>query len=77
MMTCKEVSTLVSMEQVDEAPLTRRMGVSLHLMMCRHCRRFRRQLLRLGRVARLIAGDFEREPTAGFEGRILDRLGGS
>ena len=74
MMTCKEVSTLVSMEQVDEAPLARRMGVSLHLMRCQHCRRFRRQLLRIGRVAGLIAGDLEREPTSAFEGRILDRL---
>jgi len=73
-MTCKEVSTLVSMDQVDAAPLARRMGVWLHLMMCHHCRRFRRQLLRIGRIARLIAGDFEREPTSGFEGRILDRL---
>jgi hypothetical protein len=68
MMTCKEVSTLVSMDQVDEAPLARRMGVWLHLMMCRHCRAFRRQLLRIGRVAHLVAGDFEREPTSGFEG---------
>ena len=75
MMTCKEVSTLVSMEQVDEAPLARRIGVWLHLMMCRHCRRFRRQLVRIGRIARLIADDFEREPTSGFEGRIVDRLG--
>jgi hypothetical protein len=75
MMTCKEVSTLVSMEQVDEAPLARRMGVWLHLMMCRHCRAFRHQLLRIGRVARSIAGDFEREPASGFERRILDRLG--
>lgn len=75
MMTCKEVSTLVSTEQVDEAPLARRIGVWLHLMMCRHCRRFRRQLVRIGRIARLIADDFEREPTSGFEGRIVDRLG--
>ena len=75
MMTCKEVSTLVSMEQAHEAPLAHRMGVALHLMMCQHCRRFRRQLLRVGRVARLIADDYEREPTSGFEGRILDRLG--
>jgi len=75
MMTCKEVSTLVSMEQVNEAPIARRMGVWLHLMMCRHCRGFRRQLLRIGRVARQIASDVEREPASGFEGRILDRLG--
>ena len=75
MMTCKEVSTLVSTERVNEAPPPRRMAVWLHLMMCRHCRRFRRQLLRLGRAARLNADDFEREPTPEFEDRILDRLG--
>jgi hypothetical protein len=69
--------TIVSMEQVDEPPLARRMGIWLHLMTCRHCRGFRRQLLRIGRVARLIAGDFEREPTSGFEDRILDRPGGT
>ena len=75
MMTCKEVSTLVSMEQVDEAPRARRMAVQLHLMMCRHCRAFRGQLQRIGDVARGIAGEIEREPSAAFENRILDRLG--
>jgi hypothetical protein len=75
MMTCKEVSTLVSMDQVEDAPLARRLDVWLHLMMCHHCRAFRRQLLRIGRVARLMARDVEREPASGFEGRILDRLG--
>jgi hypothetical protein len=75
MMICKEVSTLVSMDQVDEAPVARRMAVRLHLLMCRHCRAFRRQLRVIGAVSRLIAGDFEREPTAAFESRILDRLG--
>jgi hypothetical protein len=44
-------------------------------MMCRHCRAFRRQLRRIGDVARLIAGDIEREPAAAFENRILNRLG--
>ena len=74
MMTCKEVSTLVSTEQVHEAPLAQRIGVRLHLMMCRHCRRFRRQLFRIGRVAGLIAGEVEHEPSSSFEGRIVERL---
>jgi hypothetical protein len=75
MMTCQAVSTLISGDEVHEAPLARRMGVWLHLMMCSHCRRFRRQLLRVGRIAHLIADDFEREPTSGFERRIVNRLG--
>jgi len=75
MMTCKEVSTLVSMGDVESAPMMRRMGVWLHLAMCRHCRAFRRQLVRIGRAARLVSEVFEREPAANFEARILDHVG--
>ncbi len=74
MMTCKEVSTLVSMGDVESAPMMRRMGVWLHVAMCRHCRAFRRQLVRIGRAARLAAEAFEREPSANFEAKILDHL---
>lgn len=74
MMTCKEVSTLVSMDQVAPAPLARRVVIGVHLMMCRHCRAFRRQLLGLGRTARLASDDVAREPAAGFENRIVERL---
>jgi hypothetical protein len=74
MMTCKEVSTLVSMGYVEEAPTAQRMAVQFHIMMCRHCRAFRRQLRVIGQVARLIAGDVEREPTSAFEGQIVERL---
>ena len=75
MMTCKEVSTLVSMGEFHQASARRRMAVRLHLMMCRHCRAFNRQLHVIGRVARLIAGEVEREPGATFERRLADRLG--
>ena len=75
MMTCKEVSTLVSMGEIVSAPMSTRMGVWMHLAMCRHCRAFQRQMALIGRAARLVAAAFEREPSAGFEGRILDYLG--
>jgi hypothetical protein len=74
MMTCKEVSTLVSMGDVESAPMMRRMGVWLHVAMCRHCRAFRRQLVQIGRAARLVSEAFEREPSANFEGKILDHV---
>ena len=74
MMTCKEVSTLVSMDEVAIAPISKRMGVWMHLAMCRHCRAFRRQMALIGRAARLVAAAFERQPSAGFEGGILDSL---
>jgi hypothetical protein len=75
MMTCKEVSTLVSMGDVESAPAMRRMGVWLHLAMCRHCRAFRQQLVVIGRAARLVSQVFEHEPAASFEAKILDHSG--
>jgi hypothetical protein len=75
MMTCKDVSTLVSMGEVASAPMATRIGVWMHVAMCRHCRAFRRQMVLIGRSARLVAAVFEQEPSAGFESRILDHLG--
>jgi predicted anti-sigma-YlaC factor YlaD len=75
MMTCKDVSTLVSMGDVERAPMARRMAVWLHLAMCRHCRAFRRQMALMGRAARLVSEAFGREPSPRFEGTILEHLG--
>lgn len=74
MMSCKEVSTLLSTGQIDDAPLTRRLAVRLHLAMCRHCTAFRRQLERLTRAARAASFDFEREPPPDFESKVRARL---
>jgi predicted anti-sigma-YlaC factor YlaD len=74
MMTCKEVSTRVSMGEVATAPMVTRMAVWMHLAMCRHCRAFRRQMAMIHRAARVVGTAFDREPSAGFESKILDRL---
>ncbi len=42
-------------------PIHHRMAIRLHLMMCRHCARFRRQLLML----REMAGHMERHQLSG------------
>ena len=75
MMTCKEVSTLVSMGEVASAPMAKRMAVWMHLAMCRHCRAFRRQMRLIGRASRLVSEAFGREPSPRFEGKILEHLG--
>lgn len=75
MMNCKQVSTLVSMGDIDTAPMAQRLGVWMHLAMCRHCRAFRQQLVRIGQTARVISATLEREPSAGFEAEILSRWG--
>jgi hypothetical protein len=74
MMTCKDVSTLVSTGGLSHAPPARRLGARLHLAMCRRCRAFRRQVEALGRAAGALGRTFEAEPAAGFEPEIVRRL---
>lgn len=52
MLTCKEVSTLYASDAVHEAPWPRRVAVRLHLLMCRHCSRYVRELRAIGVAAR-------------------------
>ena len=74
MMTCHDVSTLVSTGGLPDAPLTRKLGVRMHLAMCRHCRAFRRQIETMARAARAAGLAFERELPQDFESRIVQRL---
>jgi predicted anti-sigma-YlaC factor YlaD len=74
MMSCKEVSTLLSTGQLADARLARRLVVRLHLAMCRHCRAFKRQLHQLAHAARVVASALEREPGPDFESRIRRRI---
>src|SRR5262245_45995878 len=52
---CREVSELVSRSLDNELPCAERLTVTLHLLYCKACRRFRRQMLNLkiamGRLA--------------------------
>jgi hypothetical protein len=75
MMTCKDVSTLVSSCELATAPVLRTIAVWMHLAMCRHCRAFHRQIGAIGRAARRLAAEFEREPAGDFEDRILNQFG--
>ena len=73
MMTCHDVSTLVSTGGLADAPLMRQFRVRLHLAMCRHCRAFSRQIETIGRAARAAGLAFERELPQDFESRIVQR----
>lgn len=74
MMTCHDVSTLVSTGGLHETLLVRRLGVRMHLAMCRHCRAFRRQVETIGRAARAAALAFERELPEDFESKLVQRV---
>lgn len=47
MFRCKDVSHKVSLSLDASLPLHQRLAVRMHLMMCRYCARFRRQLIML------------------------------
>jgi len=51
MLNCHEASQLAS-DQLDERlPVAKRLSLALHLLLCRHCRRFARQIKRLRQIA--------------------------
>lgn len=74
MIRCKEVATLLSTDQVASQSVWRRIAVRVHLMMCRHCRRFARQVTLLKHAAEDLGARFDREVGADFERRLLRKL---
>ena len=71
MLSCKEVSRLVSESLDRPLPWSRRVSVALHLAMCGLCRRFRGSLLTLRRQARGSGADVE-APVSGRAPRLSD-----
>ncbi len=62
MLSCKDVTRLISLSMDRSLPLGRRIGVKFHLLICRFCARYERQLLLIRETVRqLVAG----EETAG------------
>jgi hypothetical protein len=53
MFRCQEVSRKVSHAMDAPLPLHQRIAIRIHLMMCRYCARFRRQLVALRKMSRL------------------------
>lgn len=74
MMTCKEVSTLMSTGGLDDARWSVRVAVWLHLSMCRHCRAFKRQLEGLAKAARTLAASLEAEAPLDFEATLAESV---
>ena len=63
----------------DPLPLKIRMGIRFHLMMCRFCRNYRKQLLIISRAiqtsdARYASGDFSRRLPDPVRQKLKDLL---
>ena len=75
MISCKEVARLLDTEQMKDQGLMKRLQVRMHLWMCRHCKRFARQIRQLRAAARQMLGSAQAaQPDGEFEERILRRL---
>ncbi len=64
MLSCREISELVSQSLDRKLPLRQRLSVRFHLGMCRFCSGFRRQLLLLSKAATKEAERVERDETS-------------
>ena len=74
MLNCKEVSRLVSSDELASAGVVMRARARFHLLICRECRRYAEQLRIIGTAARekmrTLVGD--KETIARLERSILD-----
>ena len=52
MFSCSEISQKVSQSMDARLPFHHRMAIQMHLLMCRYCARFRRQLNQLRKMSR-------------------------
>jgi hypothetical protein len=82
MLSCKEVAHTVSTEDVAPVGWRERLSARFHLMMCRHCRRYAKQMEALGDAARSVFQNPPEDPSspetpenlAKLQSDILDRL---
>jgi len=59
MLSCKDVTKLVSESMDRSLPFGKRIGVRLHLLMCKFCARYERQLLLIRETVRRLAVSVE------------------
>ena len=63
MLCCREVARQIASDGFKEANLSQRLWVRLHLLMCRHCRRYAVQLHSIDETARNLWGPHTEDPS--------------
>ena len=76
MLVCKDVTKLVSSGKVENLGWWGRLEYRMHLMMCKHCRNYVKQIKAIGRVTGQVWGRLGGDPShiAALEDRILQML---
>lgn len=77
MASCRDVAGLIGSDELSEAGWRRRLSARLHLLMCRHCRRYAAQLRAVGTAARKLWAAEPEDPRTleKLELSILERTG--
>ncbi len=57
MLSCKETARILASDALEDLAWGRRLALRVHLLMCRHCRRYARQLRAIGVAARSLWGE--------------------
>ena len=73
MMSCEELSRLMASDELATLGWGRRLRARLHLLMCRHCRRYAKQIRTLGDIARS-AGRNQQEEDASARERLEESI---
>ncbi len=75
-LNCRELTRMLASDELVEASLLHRFEPRLHLLMCRHCRRFAAQLEAIGSAARTSWGAESQSEVQleQLESRILERF---
>ena len=60
MLSCKDVTRLISESMDRSLPLRKRIGVRLHLLICKFCARYERQLLLIRKTVRHLVATEEK-----------------
>ena len=60
MLSCKDVTRLISESMDRSLPLRKRIGVRVHLLICKFCARYERQLLQIREMARHLVATKEK-----------------
>lgn len=71
MLSCKDVTKLLSESMDRSLPLGKRIGVRLHLILCKWCARYERQLLLIRGTARRLAATVD-APGESFGGALSE-----
>lgn len=62
MLSCSEVTRLHASEEIRRAPWRERISVRLHLLMCRSCRRYVKELAAIGDATRHLTHMEQEDP---------------